>query len=1145
MNLSCFMLSSGRTEGKSIAVTGKADRPELRLMAPVLLNDQKLYALVDSGSDTTIIDSNLVQKLGLDVVSQTGMINLAGKGQSVSRSGYVIASLTIADKTFDKLRLEVMELSDTPLLIGLDYFSLFGFSVEGIPTKFPERCQEPIVVEAPDPDLEEGTDPKSFVDAQWQERDRLPPDEVKIIMDGIAAALEANQKVTVAERCTHPAAVIPLDTGSAGPVYRSQYPIPQQLEPVVTEKVLEWWRNGTTTRAPHSAAWNSPLLAVRKRDVAGNYTKHRICLDPRAINLLIPDLELAIPKIADLFKKLHGFVVASSLDLEEGYHQFSILEKDRIKTTFTWKGVRYMFVGAPFGFKPITQLFQSCMEQILEPCIVFVVIFVDDILVFSGSVAEHVEHLISVIELLTSVKLRLKLPKCHFAYERLKVLGHLLSGVERTVDPKKLSTLATIPAPETGKQIMSFLGFVNYLRDYIPNYAAIAAPLEPLRSCKRIGTKWSAGCQEAFERFRQVLSEAPVLEFPSDGHIFHVSTDASQNGVGAVLYQEYDDAKHYISFVSTSLSKSQRNYSATRRELLSIIFALKRLYYYLYGTHFKLYTDHKSLTFLLTQKHTNYMMLQWMDTIMSFSFEVIHCPGITHVLPDALSRLYHFEPESNPEIHVFGLGEGDGSCSQLAYSESSSSCSVPKSISEFAYSLSTYHANLNTPDGYSDAEVKHCLKVTIDELVKYPDNVLRKFVDERLSKKCPPESQRQELLSQQHLAGHFGAEATYRKLWELGYYWPEMRAQCVKLVANCDQCLRFNVAREGFHLMQSVFARYPFEHIALDLAIMNPVSERGHSAVAVVVDIATRMVLLEPLADKSAKTIAWFLLTRIFSVFGPPKIIQSDNGSEFVNHVLHALNQLLKITHQRSAPYNPRANGAAERFVGTVKKAIYKVSEGEKRNFDLHLPMIQYAMNIKQSPLTGCAPLSLVMAKPVIDFADYSEVESKLLSPEERTQMIRRIITLVFPELWKRVKKSQAKTRKRTDAKRKIAKYVPLGSSVMILDPERSSKSEPKYIGPYTVASKEKGGVFRLLDSSQALLKRKVPISQMKLISAKDEKAETFIVERILKHRGPEGARQYLVKWLGYPAAQNTWEPASNFEDLAMITKYWNSKAKK
>ena len=295
----CAMLSIGDSISKPGSPTERAIIPSKKaIKAPVLLNSHKIYALLDSGSEISIIDKKLVQSLNLPVYRQSGTIKLATAGQTSQRTGYVLVNIRISDKTFDNVKLEVLNLSDASLLIGLDHWSLFGFRIEGVPYRFPEDG----VPDQPPPGgiLNEGTDPDSFVHSQWHDSDRLPPDQVKLIMDGIAAVLEENKQLSGRQRCSHPAATIPLDTGDHTPVYRSQYNVPQALEHVVTEKVNDWFERGVTARAPHSSNWNSPLLVVRKRDAQGNYTKHRVCIDPRAINQLIPDLKLTVPKIAEL-----------------------------------------------------------------------------------------------------------------------------------------------------------------------------------------------------------------------------------------------------------------------------------------------------------------------------------------------------------------------------------------------------------------------------------------------------------------------------------------------------------------------------------------------------------------------------------------------------------------------------------------------------------------------------------------------------------------------------------------------------------------------------------------------------------------------------------------------------------------------------
>jgi transposase InsO family protein len=194
-------------------------------------------------------------------------------------------------------------------------------------------------------------------------------------------------------------------------------------------------------------------------------------------------------------------------------------------------------------------------------------------------------------------------------------------------------------------------------------------------------------------------------------------------------------------------------------------------------------------------------------------------------------------------------------------------------------------------------------------MVKLPDKVLSEFVEERLGKTCPPENARKKLLEQAHILGHFGGEQTFRKLWDAGHYWPRMCQEAFAYVQACAECIKFNVRKSGFHPMQSVVAQYPFDHVAIDMASL-PTNE-GFCAVFVLVDMSTRYTVLRAVQDKKAVTIAR-CLWEVISTFGVPKIIQSDNGPEFVSQVVRALGQVLGIDHRLVAPYNPRAKRSGE-----------------------------------------------------------------------------------------------------------------------------------------------------------------------------------------------------------------------------------------
>jgi hypothetical protein len=442
-----------------------------------------------------------------------------------------------------------------------------------------------------------------------------------------------------------------------------------------------------------------------------------------------------------------------------------------------------------------------------------------------------------------------------------------------------------------------------------------------------------------------------------------------------------------------------------------------------------------------------------------------------------------------------------------------------------------------------------CANVHVDSVVDNPDGEMRDFIQERLNKKCPDMEKRQLLLEQEHVLGHFGAEVLYKKLWTSGYYWPGMRKDCSNYVAKCVPCLRFNVGKRGFNPMVPIHAEMPWDHIAMDLFSLSTTTPRGNNYGLVIVDICTRYVVLEALPDKLSSTVSW-CLWRIFSVFGVPKIIQSDNGAEFVNSVMDSMFKLMGIDHRLIAAYNPRANGAAERFVGSVQKCVLKAAGGNVVNWDLYLPGVQLALNTKPSSSTNSAPHALMFGRGCNPFSDFSKSKSKLMSESEVISSHEEVMKVVIPDIMKSFKQKQADTAASVNSKRSRGQTIPVGATVMVKDVHKTRKTEPHWLGPYQVVEVTKAKTYRLLDTSGVLLNRSVPLDQLKLVSlpAKEKingqkfGGQSYAVEKVLDHRGPEGEREYLVKWLGYSSDENTWETESHFDDLEIIRRYWSDR---
>jgi hypothetical protein len=453
------------------------------------INGVKMTGLIDSGASCSLIDPSVVEALGLEVIPQTGTLNSFSPSMTSERIGSVVVELKHADNTLTSVTLEVHP-NIHEFICGCDVMGQLGIGLYGVSTKdpgFDEEIDRARILEHGKNALCTG---RQIGDDVWLDEDRASDADLKIIESGVASALAENLLILDGSFCTDPAAVVPLDTGDAAPIHRYQYPVSDVYKKDISAQVEKWFDEGIVVKAPPDSRYNSPLLPVRKRDDQGNFTKCRVCIDPRPLNEKLADFAHAVPKISELFGRLKGFKLASSLDLKSSYNQFPLAECDRVKTTFTWQckaGRRFMFAGAPFGIKPLTQRFQSVMEKILESVSGFALVYVDDIIVFSdGSAEDHATKTAAVLGLLTRSNLRVNPDKCHFGFTRLRFLGHLVSGSERTPDPRKLLQLHKFSRPTTGKQVMAYLGFVNYLREYVPLYSEVAAPLECLRKLKKI-----------------------------------------------------------------------------------------------------------------------------------------------------------------------------------------------------------------------------------------------------------------------------------------------------------------------------------------------------------------------------------------------------------------------------------------------------------------------------------------------------------------------------------------------------------------------------------------------------------------------------------------------------------------------------------
>ena len=380
---------------------------------------------------------------------------------------------------------------------------------------------------------------------------------------------------------------------------------------------------------PSISPWGAPVLFVKKKD--GTL---RLCIDYRELNKLTIKNKYPLPRIEDLFDQLKGAQHFSKIDLRSGYYQMRVKDADVPKTAFRTRYGHYEFLVMPFGLTNAPASFMDLMNRVFISYLDrFVVVFIDDILVYSKSREEHDQHLRIVFQTLKENQLYAKLSKCEFWLEEVSFLGHVVSAEGIKVDSKKIEAVMNWKPPKNPTEVRSFLGLAGYYRRFVKGFSIIATPLTKLLH-KNAKFEWNEKCQSSFEKLKAMLTEAPVLVQPESGKDYVIFSDASLNGLGCVLMQE----GKVVAYASRQLKTHEKNYPTHDLEMAAIVFALKIWRHYLYGEKCYIYTDHKSLKYLPTQKELNLRQRRWMEFIKDYDCLIDYHPGKANVVADALSR---------------------------------------------------------------------------------------------------------------------------------------------------------------------------------------------------------------------------------------------------------------------------------------------------------------------------------------------------------------------------------------------------------------------------------------------------------------------------------------------------------------------------
>ncbi|KAL5497626.1 hypothetical protein EMCRGX_G014134 [Ephydatia muelleri] len=439
-----------------------------------------------------------------------------------------------------------------------------------------------------------------------------------------------------------------IETGSARPVRLPAYRIPHAYRETVRQEIEEMLEEGIIEHS--NSEWSSPIVLVGKKD--GSL---RLCVDYRRLNSLSEADAYPMPRIDEMLDQLGTARFISTLDLTRGYWQVPVAKEARHKTAFVTPFGLYHFNVMPFGLQGAPATFQRLMDGVIRGLEGRCAAYLDDLIIFSHSWAEHLVHIREVLSRLQGAGLTAKPSKCHFGMLECTYLGHVVGKGVVQPEPSKVQAVMNFPIPSTKTQVRGFLGLTGYYRRFIPNYAAMVAILTDLtKKSASVQVQWSEQCNYVFEELKRILCCSPVLRSPDFKKPFVLQTDASDRGVGAVLSQKNEAGDdNPIAYFSKKLQPREERYSTIEKECLAIKLAMQAFRTYLIGRHFTVETDHRSLVWMDKLKDSNSRLTRWSLSMQPFNFTVVHRAGQANGNADALSRA----PGSSCASNKFAAGE--------------------------------------------------------------------------------------------------------------------------------------------------------------------------------------------------------------------------------------------------------------------------------------------------------------------------------------------------------------------------------------------------------------------------------------------------------------------------------------------------------
>ena len=879
---------------------------------------------------------------------------------------------------------------------------------------------------------------------------------------------------------------------------------------------------------PSVSPFGAPVLFVPKKD--GGV---RMCVDYRALNKVTVHNRYPLPRIDELLDRLQGASYFTKIDLRSGYYQIRMHPESVQKTAFRTRYGHFEFLVLPFGLTNAPATFMHLMHQIFrEQLDQFIVIFLDDILIYSKNLQDHVDHVRRTLQILREHRLYAKVSKCAFFRHEVEYLGHVVTAAGIHPDESKVQAVSDWKIPESVHDIRSFLGLAGYYRRFIPQFARIAAPLTELTK-KTVPWRWSLREGEAFNALKKALLSAPVLKLADADKEYMVTCDASDYAVGAVLSQQYADGEHPVAYESRKMNSAESNYPTHERELLAVIHALRTWRHYLAGQKFTVVTDHYSLQYLRTQPQLSKRQARWLDFIAEFNFEVVHKPGKSNVVADALSRVNVLECAAT----------SSGQQLDDTWKNLSKEYKKDEKTNEMLERIEAY-------PGFIVSQGKLYYTGLGRMQLYVPEGAYRAMV----LKEC----------HDARYAGHLGIKKT-TELLQRDFYWPTLAQDVETYVRTCEECQRNKASNQKpSGLLQPLeIPAQRWERVSMDFVTHLPKTQRKHDALMVVVDYLTKMIILRPtFTSATAVDTARIFVDSVVRMHGLPRAIVSDRDTKFTSTFWREVSKTMGTTLAMSSGFHPQTDGQTERANRSIEEMLRAYVGKRQDDWDLRLGMVEFAYNNSVHSSTGFTPFYLCYGRhPVNPVNRLIQVDTK----NEAADSFLRQLADDLDQAKNNLQKAQDRQKRNADRRRRDLE-IQVGDEVLLstktlpvaVAAGGSKKLGPLYCGPFKVIEKmttayklelpQHMQIYPVFHVSQLKLYRKPDREERRyskpgpVITAEGEEYE---VDEIVRHRKRQRGRQkpkieYLVFWKGYPAHEATWEPEANVKNAPeKIAEYY------